>query len=46
MASLKAIVAERTGHAGWQHLRPPLESLPADQKKALLADAAAFAAAV
>ncbi|UWU73672.1 dihydrodipicolinate synthase family protein [Bradyrhizobium huanghuaihaiense] len=45
MASLKAIVAERTGHAGWQRLRPPLESLPPAQAKELLADAAAFAAA-
>ncbi|BBZ94518.1 dihydrodipicolinate synthase family protein [Bradyrhizobium diazoefficiens] len=45
MASLKALVAERTGHAGWQRLRPPLESLPPAQMKELLADAAAFAAA-
>ena len=44
MASLKALVAERTGHAGWQRLRPPLESLPAAQVKELLADAGAFAA--
>jgi 4-hydroxy-tetrahydrodipicolinate synthase len=46
MASLKALVAERTGHAGWQRLRPPLESLPSAQVKELLANAAAFAAAV
>jgi 4-hydroxy-tetrahydrodipicolinate synthase len=37
MASLKALVAQRTGHAGWQRLRPPLESLPAPQLKELLA---------
>ena len=41
MASLKALVAERTGHAGWQRLRPPLESLPAAHLKELLADAGA-----
>jgi 4-hydroxy-tetrahydrodipicolinate synthase len=46
MASLKALVAERTGHAGWQRLRPPLESLPPAQVKELLASAAAFAVAV
>ncbi|UPK39518.1 dihydrodipicolinate synthase family protein [Bradyrhizobium sp. 186] len=46
MASLKALVAERTGYAGWQRLRPPLESLPSAQIKELLADVAAFAAAV
>jgi 4-hydroxy-tetrahydrodipicolinate synthase len=46
MASLKALVAERTGHAGWQRLRPPLEFLPSAQVKELLANAAAFAAAV
>ena len=44
MASLKALVAERTGHAGWQRLRPPLESLPAAHLKELLADAGASAA--
>jgi 4-hydroxy-tetrahydrodipicolinate synthase len=44
MASLKALVAERTGHAGWQRLRPPLESLPPEQVKELLANATAFAA--
>lgn len=44
MASLKALVAERTGHAGWQRLRPPLESLPPGQVKELLANATAFAA--
>jgi 4-hydroxy-tetrahydrodipicolinate synthase len=46
MASLKALVAERTGHTGWQRLRPPLESLPPAQVKELLANAAAFAADV
>ena len=45
MASLKTLVAERTGHAGWQRLRPPLEALPSAQAKELLATAAAFAAA-
>lgn len=46
MASLKALTADRTKHAGWQRLRPPLETLPAAQLKELLANAAAFAAAV
>lgn len=46
MASLKALTADRTKHAGWQRLRPPLEILPAAQLKELLANAAAFAAAV
>jgi 4-hydroxy-tetrahydrodipicolinate synthase len=45
MPSLKALMAERTGHAGWQRLRPPLETLPAAQLKELLANAAAFATA-
>ena len=45
MPSLKALMAERTGHAGWQRLRPPLETLPAAQVKELLANAAAFAKA-
>ncbi|MCA6114199.1 dihydrodipicolinate synthase family protein [Bradyrhizobium sp. WSM 1738] len=44
MASLKALVAERTGHAGWQRLRPPLESLPPSQVKELLAAAGELAA--
>lgn len=44
MASLKALVSERTGHAGWQLLRPPLESLPPEQVKQLLANATAIAA--
>ncbi|MGY4507666.1 dihydrodipicolinate synthase family protein [Bradyrhizobium sp. USDA 3650] len=44
MASLKALVAERTRHAGWQRLRPPLESLPPEQVKQLLANATAIAA--
>jgi 4-hydroxy-tetrahydrodipicolinate synthase len=38
-------MAERTGHAGWQRLRPPLETLPAAQLKELLASASAFATA-
>ena len=46
MASLKALVAERTGHAGWQRLRPPLEFLPSAQVKELLASATAFTATV
>jgi len=46
MASLKALTADRTQHAGWQRLRPPLETLPAAQLKELLANAAAFATAV
>ncbi|NOJ49427.1 dihydrodipicolinate synthase family protein [Bradyrhizobium archetypum] len=46
MASLKALVAHRTGHAGWQRFRPPLESLPAPLVKELLAAAGASAAAV
>jgi 4-hydroxy-tetrahydrodipicolinate synthase len=46
MASLKTVVSDRTGHAGWQRLRPPLESLPASQVKELLAAAGALAASV
>lgn len=45
MASLKALIAHRTGDAGWQKLRPPLESLPAAHLKELLAGAGAVAAA-
>jgi len=45
MPSLKALMAERTGHAGWERLRPPLENLPAAQRKELLATAAAVATA-
>lgn len=45
MASLKALTADRTGHPGWKRLRPPLESLPSEQEKELLVNAAAFAAA-
>ena len=45
MASLKALTADRTGHAGWTRVRPPLESLPPEQEKELLVNAAAFAAA-
>lgn len=46
MASLKALTADRTKHAGWQRLRPPLETLSAAQLRELLGNAAAFAAAV
>lgn len=45
MASLKALAADRTKHAGWKRLRPPLESLPPEQEKELLVNAAAFSAA-
>lgn len=44
MASLKALTADRTGHPGWKRLRPPLQALPPEQEKVLLANAAAFAA--
>ncbi len=36
MASLKALLADRTGEAGWRRLRPPLLSLSAAEEKALL----------
>lgn len=38
MASLKALVAERTGDAGWLRMRPPLVPLTADERAVLLAD--------
>jgi 4-hydroxy-tetrahydrodipicolinate synthase len=40
MASLKALVAERTGDAGWLRLRPPLMPLTEEERLALLADRA------
>ena len=36
--SLKAIMAEHTGRAGWRNLRPPMLALSEDKKKALAAD--------
>jgi 4-hydroxy-tetrahydrodipicolinate synthase len=38
MASLKALLAERTGEAGWHRLRPPLLPLSAAERSALLND--------
>ena len=38
MASLKALVAERTGDAGWLRLRPPLVALTETERAALLAE--------
>ena len=43
MPSLKTMVSKRTGHAGWQRFRPPLESLPPSQVKELLASAGVLA---
>ena len=37
MASLKALLAEKTGDAGWNRLRPPLLPLGAEERAALLA---------
>jgi 4-hydroxy-tetrahydrodipicolinate synthase len=37
MASLKALLAEETGHAGWTRLRPPLLPLDAETSARLLA---------
>jgi 4-hydroxy-tetrahydrodipicolinate synthase len=37
MASLKTLVAARTGHDGWRRMRPPLVPLAEDQAKDLLA---------
>jgi 4-hydroxy-tetrahydrodipicolinate synthase len=37
IASLKALLAQRTGHAGWHRLRAPLLKLTPDQEAALLA---------
>lgn len=36
MASLKALLADRTGEPGWRRLRPPLLPLTAAEEKALL----------
>jgi 4-hydroxy-tetrahydrodipicolinate synthase len=38
MASLKALLAHRTGEAGWQRLRPPLLPLAEAERRALLDD--------
>ncbi|WP_431281150.1 dihydrodipicolinate synthase family protein [Humitalea sp. 24SJ18S-53] len=38
MASLKVLLAERTGEQGWRRLRPPLLPLSAAEEKALLED--------
>ncbi|MEO3471997.1 dihydrodipicolinate synthase family protein [Roseomonas sp. CAU 1739] len=38
MASLKALLAARTGETGWRRLRPPLLPLSAAEEKALLED--------
>lgn len=40
MASLKALLAEKTGDAGWRNMRPPLMPLGEDERAALLADTA------
>lgn len=37
MASLKAMLAQETGHAGWARLRPPLLPLTAEESAQLLA---------
>jgi 4-hydroxy-tetrahydrodipicolinate synthase len=36
MASLKVLLAERTGDAGWRRLRPPLLPLSEAEASALL----------
>jgi 4-hydroxy-tetrahydrodipicolinate synthase len=36
MASLKALLAQRTGDEGWRRMRPPLLSLSAEEASALL----------
>ncbi|HTO59876.1 MAG TPA: dihydrodipicolinate synthase family protein, partial [Bradyrhizobium sp.] len=41
IASLKALLAHETGHAGWHRLRPPLLPLPQENVDALLATALA-----
>lgn len=41
IASLKALLAHETGHAGWHRLRPPLLPLPQENVDALLAAAPA-----
>jgi 4-hydroxy-tetrahydrodipicolinate synthase len=40
MASLKALVAERTSDEGWLRMRPPLMQLTDEERSALLADRA------
>lgn len=40
MASLKALLAEKTGDAGWRNMRPPLVPLSDAERSALLADGA------
>jgi 4-hydroxy-tetrahydrodipicolinate synthase len=37
MASLKTLLAARTGHAGWRRMRPPLVQLADEQARDLLA---------
>lgn len=44
MASLKTLLAERSGHAGWRRMRPPLVPLDAAQTADLLARHAALQA--
>lgn len=44
MASLKTLLAERTGHAGWRRMRPPLQPLAEAQAADLLARHAALRA--
>lgn len=44
MASLKALVAARTGHDGWRRLRPPLVSLGAAEVQDLVTRHAALVA--
>lgn len=41
IASLKTLLAQQTGHAGWRRLRPPLLPLTQDQADKLLATAQA-----
>jgi 4-hydroxy-tetrahydrodipicolinate synthase len=36
MPSLKALLAERTGDAGWRRLRPPLVALSEDERSMLV----------
>jgi len=40
MASLKALVVEKTGDEGWLRMRPPLTPLTQEERAALLADRA------
>ena len=41
--ALKAVLAERTGEPGWEHLRPPLEPLDAAARHAVLGRSAEVA---